>query len=143
MAIYGAGSNWDGTEKKGDLFQDGNFVLGWDFDSAKDLYNAVSLLKVGDIIYLKSGSAGSRTIKIKGIGVVTQSFVQCMIEQNLDSDTISDYHSFYIGVRWIVTNEFQIEIPNTEGKLTNIRAATFYEEHLPFVQDIIINTLFP
>ena len=55
------------------------------------IYEAVSLLKVGDILYLKANQPGSRT---------------------------------------------------NEGKLTNIRAATFYEENLPFVQTRILEKLF-
>jgi hypothetical protein len=142
MAIFGAGSNWDGDEMKDDFFNDENFVIGWDYQSAKDLYDAVSLLKAGDIVYLKSNQSGSRTIRIKGIGVVTQTFIHCIIEKGLTKETIEDYSSFYIKIKWIVKDEFHINIPDTEGKLTNVRAATFYEEYLPFVQTEIIDKLF-
>lgn len=142
MAIFGAGSNWDGVEKKPDFFNDENFVIGWDYDHAKDLYEAVSLLKTGDIVYLKSNQSGSRNIRVKGIGVVTKSFIHCLIEQGLNPEILSDWNSFYIKVRWVIKDEFQISIPSAEGKLTNVRAATFYEESLPFVQKEIINKLF-
>ncbi len=142
MAIFGAGSNWDGDEMKNDFFDNENFVIGWDYDNAKDLYDAVSLLKAGDIIYLKANQVGSRTIRVKGIGIVTQSFIHCLIEKGLTKENIEDWNSFFIKVKWIVKNEFHITIPKTQGKLTNVRAATFYEEYLPFVQTSIIKNLF-
>jgi hypothetical protein len=141
MAIFGAGSNWDGVEKRDDFFNDENFVIGWDYNHATDLYDAVSLLKAGDIIYLKSNQPGSRTIRVKGIGIVTKSFVHCLIEMGLTKEIITDWNSFYIKVKWVVKNEFQIVIPKDEGKLTNVRAATFHEEHLPFVQKEIIDKI--
>ena len=142
MAIFGAGSNWDGDEMKDDFFDDENFVIGWDYDNAKDLYDAVSLLKAGDLVYLKSNQSGSRTIRVKGIGVVTKSFIHCLIEKGLTKETISNWNSFYIKIKWIVKEEFHIVIPDTEGKLTNVRAATFYEEYLPIVQKEILDKLF-
>ena len=142
MAIFGAGSNWDGNEMKNDFFQNENFVIGWDYNNAKDLYGAVSLLKAGDIIYLNANRPGSRNIRVKGIGIITQSFVHCLIEMGLTKETIIDWNSFYIKVKWVIKDEFHIVIPNSEGKLTNVRAATFHEEYLPFVQKKIIETLF-
>jgi hypothetical protein len=100
------------------------------------------LLKAGDIVYLKSNQSGSRTIRVKGIGVVTQTFIHCLIERGLTKEVIEDWSSFYIKIKWIVKDEFHIYIPDTEGKLTNVRAATFYEEYLPLVQSEIINNLF-
>lgn len=142
MAIFGAGSNWDGDEIKGEFFDKDNFIIGWDYFNAKDLYSIVSLLKVGDIIYLKANSFGSRKIRVKGIGVVTKSFVQSLIESKLNSYKVSDWNGFKVSVKWFIRDEFHIFIPPTEGRLTNVRSATFYEEHLPFVQREIINKLF-
>lgn len=141
MAIFGAGSKWD-DEEKDNFFNNENFVIGWDYQNAKDLYDAVSLLKAGDIVYLKANQVGSRTLRVKGIGLVTQSFVHCLIEKGLTKEAISDWNSFHIKIKWIIKKEFPITIPNTEGKLTNVRAAIFYEEYLPFVQKQIIDTLF-
>ena len=143
MAIYGAGSKWDKDELKNDFFENEKFTIGWDEKHAKDLYEAVSQLKVGDIIYLKSVSpAYIRNIKIKGIGIVTKSFIQCLQDKEYTSTEISDWNSFFIKVKWIVLNEFTVQIPEDEGKLTNVRPATFYEEYLPFVQEQIINKIF-
>jgi hypothetical protein len=142
MSIFGAGSNWDGTEMKDEFFKNENFVIGWDYHSGKDLYDAVSLLKAGDIIYLKSNQSGSRTLRIKGIGIVTKSFIHCLIEKELAQEAISDWNGLFIQVKWIIKDEFHVIIPDGEGKLTNVRAATFYEEYLPFVQKKIIEKLF-
>jgi hypothetical protein len=142
MAIFGAGSNWDGNEMKDDFFADENFVIGWDYDSAKDLYDAVSLLKAGDIIYLNSSSPSSRNLRIKGIGVVTKSFIHCLIEKGLTKEEIVDGGSFFIKIKWVFKEEFHIVIPKSEGKLTHVRAGTFYEEYLPYVQKEIIDKLF-
>ena len=141
MAIFGAGSNWDGDEMKDDFFNSDNFVIGWDYNNAKDLYDAVSLLKAGDIVYLKANQVGSRTIRVKGIGIVTQTFIHCLIDKGLTKEAIADWNSFFIKIKWVVKDEFYIKIPNTEGRLTNVRAATFYEEYLPFVQKAIIEKI--
>ncbi|MFZ6013683.1 MAG: hypothetical protein ACOYXT_25310 [Bacteroidota bacterium] len=142
MAIYGAGSNWSGDEMKESFFEEGKFIIGWNDASANDLYEAVSLLKVGDILYLKANQPGSRTIRVKGVGVVEKSFIQSLIDEGLSHETISNWSNFYIRIKWVVRDEFFIEIPQDEGKLTNIRAATFYEENLPFVQTRILEKLF-
>ena len=54
-----------------------------------------------------------------------------------------DSTSFYCSeLLWnVFKDEFHIDIPNNEGKLTNVRAATFHEEYLPFVQKEIIEKL--
>lgn len=68
--------------------------------------------------------------------------MHCLIDGELTKDAITDFYSFYVKVKWIVKDEFHIVIPDIEGKLTNVRSATFYEEYLPIVQTEIINKLF-
>ena len=143
MAIYGAGSTWNKDEVKNDFFTNEKFTIGWNEKSAKDLYEAVSQLKVGDIIYLKSVSpAHIRSLKIKGIGIITKNFIQCLQNNEYKNIDISDWNSFFIKIKWLVLEEFKIKIPEDEGKLTNIRPATFYEENLPYVQEQILNKIF-
>ncbi len=144
MAIYGAGSKWENDEVKDIFFEEGKFIIGWNENNSKDLYEAVSHLKVGDIIYLKGVSPRYiRNIKVKGIGVVTKSFIQCLQSGEYDSTDISNWNSLFVRVNWLHRTSFEIDIPEDEEKLTNVRPATFYEEHLPYVQkkiiDIIVN----
>ena len=142
MAIFGAGSKWNTDELKNDFFKEEKFIIGWNENSAKDLYEAVSMLKVGDIIYLKGVSPRYiRNIEVKGIGIVTKSFIQCLQSNEYENTDISDWNSFFIKVKWLVQDSFSITIPDDEGKLTNIRPATFYEEYLPIVQEKILDRI--
>ena len=141
MAIFGAGSKWNENELKYEFFQNEKFIIGWNENSAKDLYEAVSLLKVGDIVYLKGNKPGSRDIRVKGIGLVIKSFIQCLQSGEYASNDISNWNSFFIKIKWICQEEFKITISEDEGRLTNIRAATFYEEYLPYVQEKIIDKI--
>ena len=69
MSIFGAGSTWDdGDEQKGDFFANENYVIGWDYRSAKDLYSALASMKAGDILYLKSNAPGSKKLESKALG---------------------------------------------------------------------------
>lgn len=139
MAIYGAGSNWDGDEIKDDFFANNNYVIGWDINDAQDLYNMLSSVKIGDIIYLKANRPGSLDLRIKGVGIVRNSLLNILFEKG--ENLSSTRNNFELPVEWIDTDEFFITIPQNTGKLTNVRAATLYEEFLPFVQNEIINKI--
>ena len=138
MAIFGVGSKWEDKELKNQFFSEGKFILGWNEASAKDLYAFVASLKVGDILYIKANAPGSRSIRVKGVGVVTRSLIGCVNEGELGTSLISDWESLFVRVAWVHKDEFVVTIPENEGKLTNIRAATIYEEYLPFVQEAIL-----
>ncbi len=139
MAIFGAGSKWEQDEVKDDFFANNNFVIGWDISDAQDLYSLISSIKAGDIIYLKSNAPGSLDVKIKGIGIVTSSLISMLFEKRIDLSNTRK--NFELPVKWIDKEEFIISIPKNIGKLTNVRAATLYEEYLPFIQSEIINKI--
>lgn len=139
MAIFGAGSNWDGREIKQELFNNDNYLIGWNVANAEDLYTLISSIKVGDIIYLKSNRPGSLNIRVKGIGIVTRSLMQLLFDKRMNLE--ERRNDFELPVKWLDKVEFKISIPNDTGKLTNVRAATLYEEYLPFVQDEILKRL--
>jgi len=141
MAIYGAGSMWDGEEMSEQFFAQGNFVVGWNRATGGDLQASLASLKIGDIIYLKGNRPGSRVIRVKGIGFVTRSFIECVQAGEYPAEAIEAWQQFFVGVRWVVREEFRIEIPAGVGRLTNIRAATFYEEPLALVQNAILDRL--
>ena len=138
MAIFGVGSKWGNDELKNQFFSEGKFILGWNEDSAKDLYAFVASLKVGDIIYIKANAPGTRKIRVKGIGIVTKNLIGCINDGEFGEVAISDWQGLFVRVAWVHTTEFIVTIPDDEGKLTNIRAATLYEEYLPFVQEAIL-----
>lgn len=138
MAIFGVGSKWEDEELKDQFFSEGKFILGWNEASAKDLYAFVASLKVGDILYIKANAPGSRSIRVKGVGIVTRSLIGCINEAEFGASSISDWQSLFVRVAWVHKDEFIVTIPEDEGKLTNIRAATIYEEYLPFVQEAIL-----
>ncbi|MTH15545.1 hypothetical protein [Flavobacterium sp. LC2016-01] len=139
MAIYGAGSNWSGQELKDDFFLNNNYVIGWDIKDANDLYSMISTFKVGDIIYLKANRPGSFDIRVKGIGFVKSSLLDVLFEKGENLSKVRN--NFELPVEWIVKDEFYINIPHAIGKLTNIRAATLYEEYLPYVQNEVLNKI--
>jgi len=145
MAIFGVGSTWDGVEQKEIFFRQGKFILGWNDESAKDVYVAVASLKVGDILYLKSNQPGARIINVKGVGIVTENFmncINCIINGDYDNNVlISNLESLFVRVAWLNKEEFEIVIPDNEGRLTCFRAATIYEEFLPLVQAAILNKI--
>lgn len=142
MAIYGAGSVWDmDIEEMGNFFGNNNFVLGWSYGEAEDLYGLISSVKIGDIIYLKSKSPSSSKMNIKAIGIVTQSLVHYLIANRITPDALMEERSLAIGVRWVVKTPFELVIEEVRGKLTTIRPSSFYEEFLPCVQHAIIDRL--
>lgn len=142
MAIFGAGSKWDDQyEQKEDFFKNNNYEIGWDYQPAKDLYASIASFKTGDIIYLKGSAPGSRSIKVKGIGIVIKPLGEKLFESNLVDGKLTQAN-LSLDVCWIYKEEFHINIPSNEGKLTNVRAATIYEEFLPFVQREILDKIF-
>lgn len=64
------------------------------------------------------------------------------MQNDLKADDIRDWNSFFVNVEWIIKEEFSIEIPAESGRLTNVRAATFYPEYSPFVQQKILEKVF-
>ena len=138
MAIFGAGSSWDRNEKKNDFFNNNNYVIGWNIIEANDLYGIISTIKVGDIVYLKANKPGSLNVRIKGIGIVKSSFISVLFE---NGEKLSTVNQFTLPVEWIYKKEFVISIPHNTGKLTNVRAATLYEEFLPYIQTEIVEKI--
>ena len=67
-----------------------------------------------------------------GIGIVTENLFQSLLSEKVKSlEDVKSGKSLFVKVKWIIKDEFEINITNSEGKLTNIRAATCYEEFLP------------
>lgn len=150
MAIYGAGSVWAEGEVMENFFAKNNFVLGWGYDDAEDLYGLISSVKTGDIIYLKSKSPKSSKMTVKAIGIVSKSLVHYLIADETkaaklpdeaEEERLADGGNLAIGVKWIVKTPFELNIVESRGKLTTMRPSSFYEEFLPSVQRAIIDHL--
>lgn len=150
MAIYGAGSVWAEGEVMENFFAKNNFVLGWGYDDAEDLYGLISSVKTGDIIYLKSKSPKLSRMTVKAIGIVSKSLVHYLITNKIEAAELAaetetvrlaDGGNLAIGVKWIVKTPFELDIEESRGKLTTIRPSSFYEEFLPSVQRAIIDRL--
>ncbi len=139
MAIFGAGSKWEEDEMKNEFFKNENYVIGWNIKDAEDLYNLISTMKIGDLIYLKSNKPGSLDIRIKGIGIVKNSLIGGLFEK--EENLSVRKNNFELPVKWIVKTESKITIPKNTAKLTNVRSATLYEENLPFVQKEILEKI--
>lgn len=139
MAIFGAGSDWNGAEQASRFFDSNSYEIGWDVNEARDLHQLVRGLKASDIIYLKANRPGSSEIRVKGIGVVIEQWQA--LQNDCHSSTNSTSISYFLPVKWVIKDEFHIHIPDNTGKLTNIRAATFYEEFHPHVITSIINRI--
>ena len=139
MAIFGAGSKWEEDEMKNEFFKNENYVIGWNIKDAEDLYNLISTMKIGDLIYLKSNKPGSLDIRIKGIGIVKNSLIGGLFEK--EENLSVRKNNFELPVKWLVKTESKITIPKNTGKLTNVRSATLYEENLPFVQKEILEKI--
>lgn len=143
MAIFGVGSKWNDKELKSNFFSTNKFILGWNEESAKDLYSFVASLKVGDILYIKANAPGSRRIRVKGVGIVTKNLIDSIADGDYGFISMSKWESLFVEVAWLHREEFFINIPKNQGRLTNIRAATIYEEYLPCVQREIVKKIIP
>ena len=143
MAIFGMGSKWGDNELTESFFEREKITIGWNEGNGNDVHYLLASIKIGDLIYIKSNRPGSRDLKIKGIGIVNENFIEYLKNNGISAKNFIEADSLTISVRWIHKQEFLIEIPKEMGKLTNIRATTLYEEYLPFVQKKIIEKLFP
>lgn len=143
MAIYGAGSIWNNSyEQKEKFFLNNCFALPWEYAQAKDLLATAARLQAGDLIYLKSHNAGGRALTIKAVGMVTHSFFHGFIQDH-QPDHPQAEEKFSVPVKWIVLETFTIYLPKIESQLHKLRGDFFYQEHLPFVHEQIIEKLFP
>lgn len=128
MAIYAIGAYYD--EDVSNEFIANNIAgPGWDNVQAPELHQFVRMLKVGDIVYIKSASPASPDIIVKGIGVITDDHVV------MTSPVVSAGRN----IKWLVTTSFRITKP---AEKNNVRMNTMYEEFHPEIQSAILAKLF-
>lgn len=116
MAIFGFGSTWSNNEeKKETFFSESKAIIGWNKKTADDLYSLVASIKVGDIIYLKRNRPGSRTITVKGIGIVTKNLFDCLMDETVINPKIgNNYMSMYVG---FLKKVLRLKYQKTKGVL--------------------------
>ncbi|TKZ34331.1 hypothetical protein [Brachyspira catarrhinii] len=131
MAIFGIGANFDNQDVS-DIFISCSFIgIGWGIESAPDLHEFIKSLKVGDIIYIKSFSPTYSNLKIKGIGLISNSEI-------LNEETSDGNLTIGRNVLWCCKEKFELQKPN--GK-NNVRNNSIYEEFDPKVQTIILEKI--
>jgi hypothetical protein len=122
MAIYGVGFKFGNDDVSDNFFSENLVGTGWGVDDAPDIHQLFNLLKVGDIVYLKSAGHGTK-IAVRAVGIIR------------DGDILDGESSFVqIGrsVRWVSKRQF--DIPKPANEKNNVRSNTIYEEYHPEVQ---------
>ncbi|MBR5433616.1 MAG: hypothetical protein IK117_04195 [Bacteroidales bacterium] len=114
MAVFGLGSNYEGTDMTEKFVKNKVACIGYEPDETPTLYNVFKSIKVGDIVYLKSKSPNSG-LKIKAVGIAT-------------STTLKSYKNLGYGihVNWIVET---LPLKDFKDDKYNVRCNTIYEEY--------------
>lgn len=129
MAIFGIGAYYD--EDMSQQFIDNSIVgLGWSETDAPELFQYISSLKVGDIVYIKSCPPSSKDIHVKAIGFIADHRLLTDIKDT--NDLVSAGRK----ATWINTEKFKILKPQEKN---NVRLNTMYEEFHPEVQKEIMS----
>lgn len=126
MAIFGIGAFYSSDVSK--YFIDNSMAyVGWSKDEAPSLYEILRIIKLGDIIYIKSAPPGSG-LRVKAVGIV------------VDNETTENkVYGTGIKVKWLWTGP-EILI-NIDDKY-NVRNNTLYEEYNKIIQTKILDLIF-
>jgi len=132
MDIFGIGSYLGIGEVANKFIADNVVGSDWKNCDAPDIHQFIISLKVGDIIFIKSCSARSKSIYVKAIGFIKD-------EEIL---TVTQIPYFEIGrnVLWKYTGK-ALPIPIPKHGKNNVRANTIYQEFHPDVQAEILKNL--
>lgn len=133
MAIFGAGSYWD-SDKTSDFVANNVVVIGWNYKDAPGLHQLLRLLKVGDIVYLKSSPPGKKQLIIKAVGIILDDKI--LEERDLILTTGGSLGR-NVGYIW-QGNE---NIPLEDDK-EPLKGFTIYEEHHLGIQTKILELIF-
>ena len=127
MAIFGIGAFYD-RDVSNEFITKGIACIGWNKNEAPTLHNILSILKIGDILYIKSHSPQVGLV-IKGVGIVT--------DNKLKSYSLGTG----VKVKWIWNGYKEIgKIAELDDKY-NVRNISIYEEFNIFVQGLVISLL--
>lgn len=131
MAIYGIGAHFEEDTSK-HFIDNGVVGVGWKKEEAIALYQMISSIKVGDIVYIKSFSPSSPYLFIKGVGIITD--MEIIESKKAKSKGIS----FGRNVIWLIKEHIKLIKPEDKN---NVRLNTLYEEFHPEVQSEIIKQI--
>lgn len=129
MAIFGIGAYYD-QDVSAQFIENNIAGPGWGQDQAPELFQYIASLKVGDIVYIKSCSAASKDIHVKGIGFVADH--RLLTSEEDTRGLVSAGRR----INWINRERFVIPKPQEKN---NVRSNTIYEEFHPEIQRIIMS----
>lgn len=130
MAIWGMGANFSIKDNQLDNFIRENFVcIGWSEQEQPKYYELMKKIKIGDIIYIKSFYITTNPMKIKAIGVVTDTFKNSNSHQgyeNCDNE---------VKIKWLNT-DLNEELP-VNDKYKERKSSIFKEDNEEIAKRII------
>ena len=120
MAIFGAGAYWE-RDKTRDFVKNNVVVIGWNYNDAPGLHQLLRLMKVGDIVYLKSSPLGKKQLKIKAVGIVLDDEI---LEQRDLHFITGGSLGRNVGYIWEGNKNITLQ-----GDKEPVKTFTIYEEH--------------
>ena len=132
MAIWGIGAFYRGgknTDVSEDFKRNEGVFIGWSESDAPSVRRMFSSVKAGDLVYIKSYVIKGKRIRVKAIGVVTDTVV---------------LHDPELGVgrkvKWLCKDQFDIPLSEEDSK-NNVYNNTLYEEFSPSIAAEIIKKI--
>ena len=125
MAIFGIGAHYE-HDVSADFIERGVACIGWSEADAPPAHAMLRLLRVGDVVFIKSFTP-KVGLTVKAVGVVSDARVDAVPGLGRG-----------VPVRWVWKGEERI------GKLDDrwpVRSVSIYEEHHPAVQHRVLDLL--
>lgn len=131
MSVWGIGAFYESDVSEKFISQ-GCACIGWNKADAPSLYQMLTSVKIGDIIYLKSFSPRKKQLLIKAIGIV--------VNNKLDSEMFEAGNG--IQVKWKELDApIKVDITAQIYK-NNVFNNTLYEEYNPEILEKVISEFF-
>ncbi|MDY5940714.1 MAG: hypothetical protein SPJ23_03565 [Eubacteriales bacterium] len=131
MSVWGIGAfyDFDVSEK---FISQGCACIGWNKADAPSLYQMLTSVKIGDIIYLKSFLPKKKQLIIKAVGIV--------IDNRIDGNIFETGNG--IRVKWkALDTPIKVDITEKIYK-NNVFNNTLYEEYNPEILEKVISEIF-
>lgn len=139
MAVWGIGAYYQGddpADKTEEFINRGKAYIGWERSAAPAILKMFSSIKCGDIIYIKAFVPKSKELKIKAVGIVTNTYVT-----KVDNGGPSNSLGSEISVKWKREFKgFSIAV-SPEMIRYNVYNNTLYEEFNPEILSLVIDSI--